>query len=183
MAVPEKSSDEILKELFGMCQRKMGRKFSECSRKSESEDEDSYSSIQKHHKKKKKKKKHKKSKKRKRSSSVDSQTLENESHKRKKKKSCKRYDDLISNNFPGKRIELKIKKEKNYEVPRLLTVNETINSGENSQNQNYLDKRTGKSLTLDDVFSTLGIVTEGPEFSIKVYYFIICEKFAVYFEN
>lgn len=163
MTTPEKSSDEILKELFGMCQQRRVLESGESSQESSSEDIDSNSSTQKRHKRKKKKK-HKKGKKRRRSLSVDSQESENKSHKKKKKKSRKECNGEDSVDSQCKKIELKIKQENDdvtSNIDRKPIACDSVRSDENLS-QNYMDTVTGKSLTLDDVFSTLGIVTEGP---------------------
>lgn len=165
MNTPEKSSDEILKELFGLCQqqRRVASDTSSQAESSDSNDDKEDVDIQqkKHKRKKKKKKKQKKVKKRK-NESMDSEELESKHRKRKLKKIKKEPGVNDETVLEVSKVELKIKTEKEdaETVPC-----EKFTSGESSQNKenksnNYINIVTGMPTTLDDVFNTLGIVTE-----------------------
>lgn len=165
MSVPEKSSDEILQELFGMCikTQSTGENATDDSTLSD-ESLDSGDKKQKH---KKKKKKHKKDKKRKRNSSVES-SVSRTSHKSKKAKSSK------ENEKPNDTLlGIKIKTEKTDDFLASSTV-KVKSEGIKSENQapNFMDVLTGQKITIDDVFNSIGVPTEyGP--AIKVCPFII----------
>ncbi|XP_065221893.1 protein Son isoform X2 [Planococcus citri] len=151
MTAEVKSSDEILQELFGMCKQKSIDSSEQSSHsQSESDVDDDASATKKH--KKKKKKKHKKHKKRGRSSSDESDSSDRKSHKRKKKKSHK--DDDRS-----KKLKVKIKTEPG-EPP--LPYDELVGI---EKRDKVTDTATGKKMTIDDVFNSLGIA---PKTRIKV---------------
>lgn len=163
MAEPEKSSDEILQELFGMCAVKNMIKAEPSSPRGKDDGSDDNSSdsskLNSHHKKnkhKKKRKKHKKGKKRKRSSSVSDSESEDES-KAKRSKSRLKHD---SND-----VEVKIKIEKDALKSSKKNAH---GESEDRKNSNLMDLITGKRLTIDDVFTTLGILTEDKKPTIKV---------------
>lgn len=140
MTTELKSSDEILQELFGMCSKKSIDSSNESSQSKSDIDDDA--SGKKH---KKKKKKHKKLKKRSRSSSVESESNDHKTHKRKKKKSQKDEDK-------SKKLKIKIKTEPG--VPE-----SPFNNLEGMEkSDNLMDTTTGKKMTIDDVFNSLGII-------------------------
>lgn len=164
MNPPEKSSDEILQELFGLCLQQAKVIQSTSSSEDESSDssdneEKNVDRPKKHKHKRKKKKKHKKVKKRK-VESTDDEESDSKFHKRTIKKIKKEPED-DGKSAPKSIVELKIKTEKNDSSEIL---NGQLDSGESPQNKenkcnNYVNTITGKFVTLDDVFHTLGIVT------------------------
>lgn len=164
MSVPEKSSDEILQELFGMCIKTHPTDENSSDKSTLSDEiEEGDEKKQKH---KKKKKKHKKEKKRKRNSSVES-SVSRTSHKSKKAKSSK--ENEVPNDTA---LGIKIKTEKTDEIPTLDVVkvkSEGIKSG--SQTPNFMDVLTGKKLTIDDVFNSISIAPKDSP-AIKVCLFI-----------
>lgn len=150
MSAPEKSSDEILQELFGMCiktQPTDGNSTEVSTLSDETEESD-----EKKPKHKKKKKKHKKEKKRKRNSSVDS-SVSRTSHKSKKTKSSK------ENEIPNDTVlGIRIKTEKTDDIPTVDPI-KIKSEGIKSENQapNFMDVLTGQKLTIDDVFNSFSI--------------------------
>lgn len=149
MSLPEKSSDEILQELFGMCLKTpTADNSTENSTLSDESDD-----IK--HKSKKKKKKNKKEKKRKRNSSAES-SISRTSHKSKKAKSCKENEE--PDDFS---LSMTIKTEKVDDIPNSDPV-KVKSEGANSDNQapNFMDVLTGQKLTIDDVFNSIGIAAK-----------------------
>jgi hypothetical protein len=167
MNVPEKSSDEILQELFGLCQQQrnahsLTSSQDESSGSSDSESKDVLSRQKKHkHKNKKKKKKHKKGKKRKTESTDDE---ESDSKSRKRKMKIKQEPGTNDDGSIPRvsKVELKIKTEKEdiASLPNKQLTNGELSQNKENASNNYINAVTGKPVTLDDVFNTLGIVTE-----------------------
>ncbi len=155
MTTPEKSSDEILEELFGMCTQGQIFKLQDSSQYNSSDEDDSSSNSPRKQKRKKKKKKHKKGKKRKKSASLDDDAPENKASKR--KKSHKENDSPEIEKKYSESIAFKIKTEK---VCESNSETKPINCDNvaNERCTNYMDSVTGKRLTIDDVFTSLGIM-------------------------